>query len=146
MTLMQRLTEDMKSAMRAKDQLTLDAIRFIIAKIKNFEIDKPNHEAATEGEIEAIVRKIVKDCQEALEQYKAGGREDLVEEESKKIAVSQRYLPTPLSDDEVWTLIRNIRAENPDIAQGPLTGKVLALAKGKTDGGVVARLLRERQQ
>lgn len=144
MTLQQQLTEDMKNAMRAKDQVTLDAIRFMMSKVKNFEIDKPNHEPATEAEMQQIIRKVVKDSQEGVSQYKAGGREDLVEAEMVKIAIYSRYLPQPLSDDEVWALIVAAKTSNPDLAQGPLTGKVLGAAQGRTDGGVVARLLRER--
>jgi uncharacterized protein YqeY len=144
MTLKQQLTEDMKTAMRAKDQVTLDSIRFIMSKVKNFEIDKPNHEEATEAEVQTIIRKVVKDSQEGMSMYATGGRQDLVAAEEEKVAVYQRYLPQQLSDDEVWSLIEQARAANPDLAQGPLTGKVLGAAQGRTDGGVVARLLRER--
>lgn len=144
MSLQEQLTQDMKNAMRAKDQVTLDAIRFMMAKIKNFEIDKPDRQPATEAEVMQIIRKVVKDSQEGISQYQAGGRADLVEAEQVKVDIYSKYLPKPLSDDEVWELIQQIKTSNPDLAQGPLTGKVLGLAHGRTDGGVVARVLRER--
>lgn len=144
MSLQEQLTQDMKNAMRAKDQVTLDAIRFMMAKIKNFEIDKPDRQPATDAEILQIIRKVVKDSQEGISQYQAGGRTDLVEAEQLKVNIYSKYLPQPLSDDEVWELIQQIKSSNPDLGQGPLTGKVLGLAQGRTDGGVVARLLRER--
>ena len=144
MSLKAKVDSDIKDAMRAKDQVALDSIRFMMSKVKNFEIDKPNREPATEAEMQQIIRKVVKDSQEGVSQYQAGGRADLVDAEMVKIEIYGRYLPKPLSDDEVWALIEAAKAANPDLAQGPLTGKVLGSAQGRTDGSVVARLLHER--
>lgn len=143
MTVSQQLTQDMKDAMRARDAMRLESIRFILSKVKNFEIDKPSHEAATDAEVQQLVRKLVKDSEEAVTQYTTGGRQDLVDSENAKIAVYKNYLPQQLSDDEVRQLIAAARSANPDMAQGPLTGQVLKAAQGKTDGATVGRLLRE---
>lgn len=144
MTVLQQLTEDMKNAMRAKDAVTLDSVRFILSKVKNFEIDKPDKQPATDAEVQQIVRKLVKDTEEAIAQYQTGGRQDLVDAETAKVAVYKKYLPQQLTDDQVWDLIQQVRSSQPDIAVGPLTGQVLKLAQGKSDGGTVNRLLRER--
>lgn len=144
MTVREQLTQDMKQAMRDRNSLALEAIRFILAKIQNFEIDKPSRELVTDAEAQQIVKKIVKDSEEAVSQYQAGGRQDLVDIENEKIQISKRYLPQQLTDDQVWELIQGIRAAQPDVTTGPLTGQVIKAAQGKTDGGTVNRLLRER--
>lgn len=131
--------------MRARDSLTLDSVRFILSKVKNFEIDKPDRLPATDAEVQQIIKKMVKDSEEAVSQYQAGQRQDLVEAEQAKIAVYRNYLPQQMSDDQVWELIQQVRTTQPDIATGPLTGQVLKAAQGQTDGGTVNRLLRERQ-
>lgn len=143
MTVSQQLIQDMKDAMRAREAMQLESIRFILSKVKNFEIDKPNREPATDDEIQQIVRKLVKDTQEAIAQYQTGGRQDLVDSETAKIAVYKNYLPQQLSDDEVRALIISAKTANPDLAQGPLIGQVLKAAQGKTDGATIGRLLRE---
>lgn len=140
---MQRLTDDMKTALRAKDTVTLDSVRFIMSKVKNFEIDKPDHQPATEAEFHLIVKKLVKDSEEGVSMYKTGGRQDLVEAEQAKIAVYKAYLPQQMSEEAVRELAAKIVAENPGVAFGPLTGKVIQAAQGQTDGATVSRILRE---
>lgn len=137
------LMNDMKTAMRAHDSVALETVRYLMAQVKNAQIDKPGHEALTEAEFTAIVKKVIKNTEEAMAQYASGGREDLVEAEKPKLALMQKYLPQQLSEDELRRIVKDIVANNPGVAIGPLTGMVLKQAAGRADGGTVSRLLRE---
>ncbi len=144
MTPVQRLTDDMKAAMKSKDREALDAIRFLLSQVKNAEIDKPNRESLTEEEFTKVVRKLVKNAEEAIEQYRDGDRSDLITEEEKKIEIWKQYLPQQLSDDELRTIVQDVLAQNPDQDQmGPLIGQVMGRVQGRADGGSVSRIVRE---
>jgi hypothetical protein len=142
MDVLATLTQDMKNALRGGDKRGLEAVRYLMAQVKNFQIDKPGHEPLTEPEFLQIVKKVLKNTEEAIAQYAAGGRNDLVEEETEKLAFMKKYLPQQLSDDELRGLIDQVRGENPGIEPGPLTGKVLKLAAGRADGSRVQQLMR----
>ncbi|MCD8484672.1 GatB/YqeY domain-containing protein [Candidatus Woesebacteria bacterium] len=145
MTPVQRLTEDMKNAMRNKDKEALDAIRFLLSQVKNAEIDKPNREALTEEEFTKVVRKLVKNAEEAIQQYRDGDRPDLAEEEERKVTLWENYLPQQMSDEEVATIVDDVLANNPDQTQmGPIIGQVMARTQGRTDGGTVSRIVKEK--
>lgn len=144
MTPVQRLTEDMKNAMRNKNRQALDAIRFLLAQVKNAEIDKLNHEALTDDEFTKIVRKLVKNAEEAVEQYRSGERLDLVEDETGKIALWKEYLPEQLSDDAIRTFVSEVLSTIEDRSNmGQIMGKVMAKVGNKADGTTVSRLVRE---
>ncbi len=137
------LTEDLKKALRSGNKRGLEAVRYLLAQVKNFQIDKPDHAPLTTAEFQQVVKRVVKNTEEAIEQYAAGGRADLVEEETEKLALMRGYLPPALSDDELKALITQIKGENPNIQPGPLTGKVMQQAAGRADGGRVNQLIRE---
>ncbi len=143
MDVLATLTNDMKDAMRAKDRMALDTVRYLMAQVKNAQIDKPDHAPLTDGEFMAIVKKIIKNTEEAIEQYRAGGREDLAAEELPKIEFMRRYLPQQLSEDELRVIIQDTIDANPGAQVGPLTGMVLKQTSGRADGGMVSKLLRE---
>lgn len=143
MDVLATLTEDMKTAMRARDAMALETVRYLMAQVKNAQIDKPGHEPLTELEFTAIVKKVIKNTQEAMEQYAAGNRQDLVDAEKPKLAFMQKYLPQQLSEDELRTIVAEAIAANPDLGVGPLTGIIMKQAAGKADGGTVSRLIKE---
>lgn len=143
MTVVQQLTEDMKTALKAKDTVALDSVRFILAKVKNVEIDKPNREPLTETEFHAVVKKLVKDSQEGVSQYQAGNRQDLVDAEQAKIAIYKRYLPAELSSEELDNIVSQVVSENPGLAQGPLMGKIMKATGGRANGNQVAQSLKK---
>lgn len=143
MDVLATLTEDMKVAMRARDSVALETVRYLLAQVKNAQIDKPGHEPLTELEFTAIVKKIIKNTQEAIEQYAAGNRQDLVDAEKPKLALMQKYLPQQLSEDELRTIVSEAIAQNPDLGMGPLTGIIMKQTAGKADGGTVSKLIRE---
>lgn len=137
------LTQDMKDALRSGNKRALEAVRYLMAQVKNVQIDKPDHSPLTESEFMHIVKKVIKNTEEAIEQYSTGGREDLVAEENEKLGYMKKYLPQQLSDDELRALIQQVMGENPGMQPGPLTGKVMQKTAGRADGGTVSRIIRE---
>ncbi len=140
MTLKQQLMEDMKQAMRSKDSVTLEAIRFLLADIKNYEID---HGEQAEPGLHQIIAKQIKQMKDAMIDYAKGGRNDLVEAEQAKVDVIAKYLPAQLSDEEIKVLIAEAIAAVPDKNMGRIIGQVMGQVKGRADGGRVSALVRE---
>ena len=140
MTIKQQLTEDMKQAMRDKNTVTLGAIRFLMADIKNFEID---HGEQDDQSVIKIIAKQIKQMKDAMTDYEKGGRTDLVEAEQAKIDVIAKYLPVQMSDEELTALITDALAATPDKNMGKIIGQVMGKAQGKADGGRVSALVKQ---
>ena len=144
MELKAQLTEDLKSALRSGDKLRTSVIRLLTALIKNREVEKRG--ALTDAESIQAVSASCKQRQEAIEQYRQGGRQDLVDKETAELAILQSYLPAALGPDELQTLVRE--AIRDAQASSPREmGKVMALlmpkVTGRADGKVVSTLVRE---
>lgn len=138
MTLKQQLTEDMKTAMKGHDTVSLNAIRFLQAEVRNVEID---HGEQDDAGVQKIIARQIKQMRDAISDYQKGGRTDLVEQEEAKIAVLERYLPKQLTDDELRVIIQQVKADNPSANQGQLIGLVLKQTAGRADGNRVSQLL-----
>src|ERR1700733_5733451 len=104
MTLKERITEDMKGAMRAGEKERLGTIRLVLAAIKQREVDE--RIALDDGQVLAVLEKMIKQRREAITQFQSGGRADLVSKETAEIAVLQQYLPAQMSESEIDALIR----------------------------------------
>ena len=143
MSLKIRLTEDMKTAMRAKDQLSLGTIRLINAAIKQFEVDERTE--ADDAKITAILTKMVKQRKDSAKIYTEAGRQDLADKENTEIEVLQRYLPQMLSSGEIRTEIEAAVTETGASGMADM-GKVMGLLKtrlaGKADMGEVNKILK----
>ena len=131
----QRLEADLRTAMKAGDQPTRDAVRYILAAVKNAEID--HRGPLPPAEATSVLHRLGKQLSDSIEQYRAGGREDLAAREEAQLAVLRRYLPAPLSDEELTTLVNEVIREAG--ASGPKDmGKVMpvliARAGGRADG------------
>ena len=131
MTLKERITEDMKNAMRAKDSERLATIRMITAAIKQREVDE--RIMLDDAQVLAVLEKMIKTRKEAIVQFQAGGRADLVEKEGKEIALLQAYLPAQLSEAELDSIIAAAVSESGASSIKDM-GKVMALVKGKAQG------------
>ena len=134
-TVRQRLEDDLKSAMRAGDATTRDAVRYILAAVKNAEIDARGSSAP--ADVDAALRRLRKQLADAIEQYRAAGRDDLATREAGQLAVLERYLPQELSEEELAALVTAAIAETG--AAGPKDmGRVMpvaiARASGRADG------------
>ena len=139
MDLKAQLAEDLKTALRSGDKLRTSVIRLLTALIKNREIEKRGPLTDTEA-IQAVSASC-KQRQEAIEQYRQGGRQDLVDKETAELAILQSYLPTALSPDELQTLVREAIRES-QVASPREMGKVMALLMPKVTGLEFLRRLR----
>lgn len=143
MALRDRVDEDMKAAMKAKNQPRLDAIRLIKNEIRKKEIDE--RITLDDDGVAGVLVKLVKQRQDSIEQYAAGNRQDLVDKETAELKIIQAYLPAPLEEAQVKALVD---AAVKDVgAQGPKDmGKVMAVlmpkVKGKADGKLVNVLVK----
>ena len=134
-TLRQRLEADMKTAMRAGDATTRDTVRFILAQVKNAEIDARGELTPAAGE--ATLRKLGKQLQDSIEQYRKGDREDLAAKEEAQLAVLRRYLPEEMDDAELDALVASVVAEvgaTSPKEMGKVIPVVLERAAGRADG------------
>lgn len=148
-TLLDRLTEDLKTAMREKDKVRLRTLRSVRAAITNEEIDK--RQEGEGGELDeqeqlAIVRKQVKQRKDSIEQYETAGRDDLVQKEQEEIDVLEDYLPQPLSDEELRakleSIIDEVGAESMG-DMGPVMGRAMSELRGRVDGSRVQQHVRD---
>jgi uncharacterized protein len=130
-TLKDRITQDMKEAMRAKDAARLGAIRLLLAAIKQKEVDE--RITVDDPAVLAIVDKLIKQRKDSIAQFEKAGRTDLVDKEQAELSVLNAYLPQQLDDAEVDAAIAAAIAEAG--AAGPQAmGKVMALLKPKLAG------------
>jgi len=148
MSLTDRLSDDLKVAMKARDQLRMDAIRMVKAALLNKEIELKKD--LDEAEMSRVLLTLVKQRKEAAEQYKIGKREELAEKELKELAIIEAYLPKALSQDEIAKIVEATIKES-----GPVTmkdmGKVMKaitakLAGQAVDGKQLSDLVRARLQ
>ena len=131
MTLKERITEDMKAAMRAKDGARLGAIRLLQAAIKQKEVDE--RVTLDDAAVAAIVDKLAKQRKDSIAAFTQAGRQDLADKETAELAVLQAYLPARLSAEEVAAAVKALVAEVG--ASGPADmGKVMGAAKARLAG------------
>ena len=131
MSLKDRITDDMKTAMRAKDAPRLLTIRGLLAALKQREVDE--RITLDDAGVIAVIEKMIKQRKESLVQFQAGNRQDLVQKESAEITLLQAYLPSQLSDADLDALIAEAVATT-GAASIKDMGKVRALIKGKAQG------------
>lgn len=138
MSLKSQLESDMKDAMRARENETRDAIRYVLSAVKNAEIDKKG-ELSEEEELK-LIRSQVKQRMDSIEQFRAGGREDLAAKEESQVRILEKYLPQQMSDEELEAFVRQGIEETG--AEGPKDmGKVMGALNKKTDGRVDGKRL-----
>lgn len=143
MTLKARLNEDMKTAMRAKDTLTLSTIRLVNAAIKQFEVDERSE--ADDAKVTAILTKMIKQRKDSAKIYADAGRQDLADKENSESAVLQSYLPAMLTEAEIQAAVAAAVAETGAAGMAGM-GKAMALLKtrlaGQADMGEVNKILK----
>jgi uncharacterized protein YqeY len=145
MSLEERLVQEMKEAMKSNDKLRLSTIRMIRSTVKNKEIElrKP----LDDGEIQKAIQGMVRKGEESVEQFKLGGRMDLVEKESKEIEILKSFLPQALTQEEILKIIDETIEETQSTSLkdiGKLMKSVMPKLQGKADGKLVNQLVKER--
>lgn len=145
MSLETKIAEDLKEAMKSKDQAALRSVRAIKAAILLFKTDGSGNALDTAGEIK-ILQKLVKQRQDSLDIYEKQGREDLAVTEREEIAIIQKYLPAQLSEEELKTSIQALITETGASSVKEM-GKVIGLANqrlaGKAEGKAIAAMVKE---
>jgi len=131
MTLKERITEDMKTAMRAKDTARLSAVRLLLAAIKQREVDERIQ--LDDAAVTAVIEKLLKQRKDSATQYEAANRMDLADQEKFEIGVLSAYMPQPLSAEEVAALVKQAVAETA-AASAKDMGKVMAWLKPRLAG------------
>jgi uncharacterized protein len=131
MSLKDRITEDMKTAMRAKDAPRLLTIRGLLAALKQREVDERIE--LDDAAVVAIVDKLVKQRKDSIEQFSAGGRQDLVDKEKAELVVLEGYLPARLGADAVASEVAALVAELGATSAADM-GKVMGAAKARFAG------------
>ena len=145
MTLKERITEDMKAAMRAGEKDRLGVIRMLQAAIKQREVDE--RITLDDSQVTSVLEKMVKQRRESIAQFQAGNRADLVAKETAELALLQGYLPTQLSDAELDALISAAIAQTGAASvkdMGRVMGIVKGQAAGKADMGAVGARIKAR--
>jgi uncharacterized protein YqeY len=145
MALKERITEDMKAAMRAGEKERLATIRMALAAIKQREVDE--RITLDDSQVLAVLEKMIKQRKEAIAQFESGGRADLVAKETGEIALLQGYLPAQLSDAEIDALIVSAIASTGATSikdMGKVMGVVKAQAAGRADMGVISARIKQK--
>ncbi|MBA1421048.1 MAG: GatB/YqeY domain-containing protein [Epsilonproteobacteria bacterium] len=136
MSLIDQIKSDVKDAMRAKEVVKRDTLRNIQASIKQIEVDERRD--VTDADIESIMMKYLKQREDAKTQFADAGRDDLVEKEDAEIAIIKAYLPEPMDDAELESVLKDVIATVGAESMKDI-GKVMGAAKtaigSRTDGG-----------
>lgn len=139
-----RLSEDMKAAMRAKDSARLGAIRFLLAAIKQREVDE--RISADDAVVLAVIEKMAKQRRDSIAQFEQAGRHDLADKEKAELALLQTYLPQPLSEDDLLAAIRAAIAEaggSGPQAMGTVMGLLKPRIAGRADPARASAMVRQ---
>ena len=144
MSLNQQIKSDIKDAMRAKDTVKRDTLRNIQAAVKQIEVDERRE--VTDSDLENIMMKYLKQREDAKTQFADAGREDLVEKENAEIAIVKAYLPEPMNDAELESVIKEVIASVNAESMKDM-GKVMGGAKtaigSRADGGRINQMVKK---
>ena len=145
MILKQQITEDMKTAMRAKDSVRLGAIRLLLSAIKQREVDERIE--LKDADVIAVIEKMLKQRRDSIAAFESANRTDLADIEKFEVSVLQTYMPKQLSDDELNQIITQVMADTGAAGakdMGKVVGLVKPLVAGVADMGKVSGLIKAR--
>ncbi|MCE9584788.1 MAG: GatB/YqeY domain-containing protein [Planctomycetes bacterium] len=148
MSFKQKISDDMKDAMKSKDQARLDTLRLIKAALMNKEVATGVHKELTEAEEVSVLQSLVKQRKDSIDQYTKGGRADLAEKEAAELRIAEKYLPATVPDGEIAAAIEAAMAET-GAAGAKDMGKVMKAVKEKlagrtVDGGALSAKVKAR--
>ncbi len=143
-----QLKEELKQSMLARNAEKTSTLRMVVSALGYFEIEKggAGYEA-TEEDIETVLQKQAKQRRDSIEQFKAGGRDELAEKESKELELIQSYLPQHMAEEEVKRIVDEAVAATGATSaadMGKVMGALMPKVKGKADGSLVSRLVKEK--
>jgi len=149
MGLKERLTEDIKSAMKAKDKLRLETIRSIKKAVleKEVSVRPSGQESLTEEQEIEVLAQQAKQRRDSIQQYKDAGRDDLADQEAAELVIIETYLPAQLDDEELSSIIDQIIADVGAISpkdMGKVMGPAMKQLKGKADGKKIQEIVKSK--
>lgn len=149
MSLKDRITDDIKAAMKAKDKVRLETVRSIKKVIieKESTVRASGQEALTEEQDLEVLTQLAKQRKDAIAQYTNAGREDLAEKEAAELAIIEEYLPSQLSEEEIEAVIDDLIAKTGASSakdMGKVMGPAMKELKGRADGGKVQALVKAK--
>lgn len=139
-----KLNNDLKFAMKNKDTLRLNTIRFVKKYIQELETSVGHNGEATDAEVLKIISKLVKQGKDAAEQYKSAGRMDLYDEEMAQVAILEEYLPKQLSEEEISIEIDKVMSETGSTNMGVLMKELNVRLSGRADGKTISKILKTK--
>ena len=146
--LKQKLQEELKQAMLAKDVLKTSVLRLLLSAINYYEIQKggAGYEA-TDEDVLSVIQKEAKQRKDSIEQFQKANRPELVEKETKELKMLQVYLPQQMSEDQIREIVKQTISEigATSVAEmGKVMGALMPKVKGKADGGLVSKIVKEQ--
>lgn len=146
MELKEQILADIKTAMKEKDSVKLGTLRFLQAAIKNREIElRPN--AITADDVMAVLKKLVKQRKESIDQYKAAARQDLVDQEMSELKILELYLPAQLGREQIEKIVADVIAAvgaKTVKEMGPVMKEVMAKTAGAADNKLVSEIIKSK--
>jgi uncharacterized protein YqeY len=148
MGLREKLSEDLKNAMKSGDKIRLEVVRMLQTMLRRREIERKGEgkELTEEDEIQ-VIKSEIKKRKEAIELFEKGGRIDLAEKEKRELEILNEYLPKQMSEEEIRGFVEKIIQETGAVGQkdfGKVMGLVMRELKGKADGSLVQKIVKEK--
>lgn len=147
MSLIERLNEDMKQAMKSQDKFRLSVIRMVRSSVKNAEIERQH--PLDDQEVLDILQREVKQRKDSLQDFEKAGRQDLVDQVNEEIRILQEYMPQPMSEEEIKALVQQTIQETGASSKadmGKVMGALMPKVKGRADGKLVNRIVQQYLQ
>ncbi|MCF7805360.1 MAG: GatB/YqeY domain-containing protein [Candidatus Marinimicrobia bacterium] len=145
MSLIDKLNDDLKSAMKSKDKVRLETIRSLKSMLREKEIEK-NDDLSEEEQIK-VLSSAAKRRREAIESYQEGGRTELADQEQAELEIIETYLPEQLSEDDIRELVDEILEETGASTMqdmGRVMGAIMPKVRGQADGSLVQQIVKEK--
>lgn len=139
--LLDRLNQDLKNAMKQGQPATTAVLRMLLSSLKNEKISK--QQDLTEEEVMAVMSREVKKRRDSVTAYTQGARQDLADKELAEIGILQVYLPEQLSEEQVRAEVKVVLEANPGAPFGKIMGQAMAKLKGRADGNLVQKIVKE---
>ncbi|MAG44653.1 aspartyl-tRNA amidotransferase [bacterium] len=138
-----QINQDLKNAMKAKNELELSVLRMLNSVIMNEAVAKKKKEQGlNDEEIIQVISRQIKQRKDSITQYKKGKRDDLAEQEEKELKILEKYMPEQMSEDQIRKIAQKVIDSGAN-EFGAVMGQVMAQVKGKADGNVVKKVVEE---
>jgi len=145
--LFKRIQDDLKTALKNKDKLTVSTLRFLISAIHNKEIELLKRGRLSDDEVILVIRQQVKQHQESIEAFQKGKRDDLAQKEAKELKILSKYLPQDFSPKELKKIVKKVIDQMGVIGEkdfGKVMGVVMGKVKGRAEGKTVAEVVKQQ--